>query len=325
MGKRIVCRRILSMESESIIMVNITQKNTSLRKAIATAIVNVSRQETIDAIQSRQVPKGDVFEFSRAAGLLAIKKTSDVIPDCHPLPVEYAAIRQSIDGLSIIIEVEVHTIYRTGVEVEAMHGAAITALTMYDMLKPIDKGIEIGSIKPVGKEGGKSDNAKEWDGELTCAVVVCSDSVSKGEAKDSAGKTAVERLKKYGLKTVLYEVIPDDETIIRSKAEALSAANIDLLLFTGGTGLSPRDVTPEAISPLIDTPIPGIMETVRQYGQERMPYAMLSRGIAGFIKNSLVITLPGSTRAVNEALDALFPQLFHVFKVRAGYRHSSSV
>ena len=85
------------------------------------------------------MPKGDVFEFSRAAGLLAIKKTSDVIPDCHPLPVEFAAITYSIEGLQIFINVEVHTIYKTGVEVEAMHGASVVALVMYDMLKPIDK------------------------------------------------------------------------------------------------------------------------------------------------------------------------------------------
>ena len=134
-------------------MVNITHKQTSLRKAIATAIVNVSKQETIDAIKNKTVPKGDVFEFSRAAGLLAIKKTSDVIPDCHPLPVEFAAITHEIDGLNIIITVEVHTIYKTGVEVEAMHGAAVTALTMYDMLKPIDKGIEISHIKLEAKKG----------------------------------------------------------------------------------------------------------------------------------------------------------------------------
>src|SRR4051812_30002762 len=138
-------------------MVNITHKITTLRQATATAIVKVSSQETIDAVQQRKVPKGDVFEFSRAAGLLAIKKTSDVIPDCHPLPVEYAAITHAIDGLNIIVTVEVHTIYKTGVEVEAMHGASVTALTMYDMLKPIDKEIEISTIKLENKKGGKSD------------------------------------------------------------------------------------------------------------------------------------------------------------------------
>lgn len=85
-------------------MNNITNKITSLRKAIATAIVKTSKQETIDAVLNKRVPKGDVFEFSRAAGLLAIKKTSDVIPDCHPLPIEYAAIRHRVEDLNIIIE-----------------------------------------------------------------------------------------------------------------------------------------------------------------------------------------------------------------------------
>ncbi|HEX2627640.1 MAG TPA: cyclic pyranopterin monophosphate synthase MoaC, partial [Chitinophagaceae bacterium] len=110
-------------------MVDITHKQTTLRKAIAVASVTVSSEATIAAIKERKVPKGDVFEFSRAAGLLAIKKTSDVIPDCHPLPVEFAAIQYNIDGLTITIRAEVHTIYKTGVEVEAMHGAAVTALT----------------------------------------------------------------------------------------------------------------------------------------------------------------------------------------------------
>src|ERR1017187_691576 len=104
-------------------MVNITAKSDSLRQAVASAIVTVSKPETIEVVLNRRVPKGDVFEFSRAAGLLAIKKTSDIIPDCPPLPIEYAAIRHRIEGLQIIIEVEVHTIYKTGVEVEAMHGA----------------------------------------------------------------------------------------------------------------------------------------------------------------------------------------------------------
>src|SRR5579862_4853793 len=107
------------MESKQL-MINITHKNNSLRKAIASAIVKVSSQQTIDAIKNKLVPKGEVFEFARAAGLLAIKKTSDVIPDCHPLPVEFAAISFSIDDLTVVIKVEVHTIYKTGVEVEAM-------------------------------------------------------------------------------------------------------------------------------------------------------------------------------------------------------------
>lgn len=301
-------------------MVDITHKQNSLRKAVAIATVIVSKQETIDAIKNRQVPKGDVFEFSRAAGLLAIKKTSDVIPDCHPLPVEFASIKHSIEGLNILITVEVHTIYKTGVEVEAMHGASITALTMYDMLKPIDKGIEISSIRLESKSGGKTDFKIEGKN-LKCAVVVCSDTVSKGEKEDKSGRTIINRLEKFDIRSSDYEVIADDVAVIQSAVQQYADDNYDMVIFTGGTGLSERDVTPDAIAPLIDKEIPGIMETARNYGQQRMPYAMLSRGVAGFIKNTLVLTLAGSVRGVEETIDALFPQILHVFKVKQGERH----
>src|SRR6187200_1252753 len=175
-------------------------KANSLRKAIATAIVSVSQQETIDVIKNKRVPKGDVFEFSRAAGLLGIKKTSDVIPDCHPLPVEYASITHEIDGLNIIIRVEVHTIYKTGVEVEAMHGAAVTALTIYDMLKPIDKGVEISTIKLEAKKGGKTDFKDHQSNDLRCAVIVCSDGVAARVREDKSGKTIIEKFEKLNLK-----------------------------------------------------------------------------------------------------------------------------
>lgn len=304
-------------------MVDITHKVSSLRKAIATAIVKVSKQETIDAIQNRQVPKGDVFEFSRAAGLLAVKKTSDVIPDCHPLPVEYTVIKHTIDGLNIIISAEVHTIYRTGVEVEAMHGAAITALTMYDMLKPIDKAIEIATIKLESKKGGKSD-FKDFPAQtLKCAVIVCSDSVAAGTKQDFAGKAVIKKMQQSGLNTLVYKIIPDEFDIIQSTVKHLSEESFNLVIFTGGTGLYRRDVTPEAIEPLIERNIPGLMEAARSYGQERTPYAMLSRGVSGFIKKTLVLTLPGSTRGAEETMEALFPYIIHVFKVAEGLRHSA--
>jgi cyclic pyranopterin phosphate synthase len=302
-------------------MVNITHKNNSLRKAIATATVMASGQSTIDAIRNGKVPKGDVFEFSRAAGLLGIKKTSDVIPDCHPLPVEYAAIKHEIDGLNILITVEVHTIYKTGVEVEAMHGAAVTALTMYDMLKPIDPKVEISSIRLQSKSGGKSGLSTPPARQLRVAVVVCSDSIAAGTREDGSGTLVREKLAAYGLEPELEEVIPDDFGRIQDIALTLSDSGFNLLLFTGGTGLSPRDVTPDAIAPLLEREIPGIMEAARNYGQQRTGFAMLSRGVAGFIKQCLVITLPGSPKGVEETMDALFPYLLHVFKVAEGLRH----
>jgi cyclic pyranopterin monophosphate synthase len=302
-------------------MVNITGKSNTLRQAIASAVLKVSKQETIDAINQKKVPKGDVFEFSRAAGLLAIKKTSDVIPDCHPLPLEYAAITHRIDGLNIIINVEVHTIYKTGVEVEAMHGASITALTMYDMLKPLDKGIEISTIKLEQKKGGKTDFKDQAADNLKCAVIVCSDSVFNHTKEDSAGKSVINKLEKLNIIVSHTEIIPDDFHLIQQKAKQLSDEEYNLVLFVGGTGLSPRDVTPDAIAPLLDREIPGIMEAARSYGQQRTPYAMLSRGVAGFIKHTLVVTLPGSTKGAGETMDALFPYILHVFRVAKGMRH----
>lgn len=304
-------------------MTNITHKTSSLRKAVAQAVVTVSKQETIEAVQNKQVPKGDVFEFSRAAGLLAVKKTSDVIPDCHPLPIEYASIKHRVEGLNIIIEAEVHTIYRTGVEVEAMHGASVTALTLYDMLKPIDKGVEISSIKLVQKKGGKSDYNDPPSFGLKCAVVVCSDSVAAGAKQDSAGKAVMQKLQQQGLPTSSYVIVPDDAEVIRAKAKSLSEEGYHLVLFTGGTGLYRRDVTPQAIEPLLTLSVPGIMEAARGYGQERTPFAMLSRGVAGFINHTFVITLPGSTRGAEETMDALFPYVLHIFKVAEGLRHST--
>lgn len=302
-------------------MVNITHKSTTLRKAIAQAILKVSKQATIDAVVNKKVPKGDVFEFSRAAGLLACKKTYEVIPDCHPLPVEFTSISHSIDGLNIIIRVEVHTVYKTGVEVEAMHGAAITALTMYDMLKPIDDGIEISSIKLESKQGGKSDIKYAYPESLRVAVITCSDSISNGDRVDKSGAVIVEQLAKHQLKVELKEVISDDFKEIQSKAKQLINETFDLILFTGGTGLSSRDVTPDAIRPLIERDVPGVMEAARNYGQERTPYAMLSRGIAGFAGNTLIITLPGSPRGAEETMQAVFPYILHVFKVKEGVRH----
>ncbi len=302
-------------------MVNITHKSSTLRKAIAQAIVTVSSQATIQAVVEKKVPKGDVFEMAKTAGLFAAKRTADMIPDCHPLPIEYTGISYTIEGLNIHIHAEIHTIYKTGVEVEAMHAASVVALTMYDMLKPIDKGISIQEIKLLEKKGGKTDYSKKEITGLSAAVIVCSDTISKGEAEDKAGKAIIGKLEIQQVPIADYLVIPDELNVIQEKVNAFVAEGVKLVILTGGTGLSPRDVTPEALKPLLDREIPGIEEAIRSYGQLRTPYSMLSRSVAGLIGETLVLALPGSTKGATESMDAIFPAVLHIFRVMDGMKH----
>lgn len=302
-------------------MVDITHKNNTLRIATAQAIVQVSSTETIKSIQNDEVPKGNIFEMSKAAGLLGVKKTPELLPDCHPMPIEFTGIEYEIEGLEIRIQVTVKTIYKTGVEVEAMHAASIVALNMYDMLKPIDKGIEIQQIKLLEKKGGKSSYKTKFQRNIQAAVIVCSDTISAGKKEDKAGKAIIKKLEDCQVAVMEYLIIPDEKDIIQEKAIEFQEKGADLIIYTGGTGLSSRDVTPEALKPLLDRTIPGIEETIRSYGQNRMPYAMLSRSVAGTIKNTLVLALPGSTNGAKESMDAIFPSVLHVFKILKGARH----
>ena len=151
---------------------------------------------------------------------------------------------------------------------------------------------------------------------------MCSDSIFAGNKEDRSGKIIVEKLESYGVETTHYEIIPDEIDIIQNRTKAYAKEN-QLVIFTGGTGLSPRDVTPQALQSLLESRIPGIEEAVRKYGQDRMPYSMLSRTVAGTLGNALVLALPGSTNGARESMDAIFPHVLHIFYILKGKNHDA--
>lgn len=136
-------------------MVDISTKAVSSRTAVATGRIRLT-SAIVEAIRSNTVAKGNVLEVARIAGIQAAKKTSDLIPLCHPIPISYVAIRFDFTGDTLRIEAEVTAEAKTGVEMEALTAVSVAALAVYDMCKGIDKGMEIVSIELIEKHGGKS-------------------------------------------------------------------------------------------------------------------------------------------------------------------------
>jgi cyclic pyranopterin monophosphate synthase len=302
-------------------MLDISRKTKTLRTAVARAEVRLS-QETIDLIQTGKSPKGDPFPVARVAAIQAAKNTSQILPYCHPLPLDFVDCTFEIGDGTISIQTVVKAIYKTGVEMEALTAASVAALTLYDMLKIIDATMEIREVKLLSKTGGKSDFRDSYDSPLRAAVLVMSDSVAAGTKKDTSGRTIVERLEREGFEVIDYAIVPDEpEAITRELRRYADDLKVDLILTTGGTGFSPRDFGPEATREVIDRAIPGIPEALRSYGQERTPYSMLSRGLAGLRGQALIVNLPGSRKGCSESLDALFPGLLHSFKMMRAGRH----
>lgn len=302
-------------------MFDVGIKPDSYRTAKAKAVLNIDAKTAV-LIRQGKSPKGDIVEAAKIAATLGAKKTSDLIPYCHPIPIDHIKVQVSVKSKAIEVDVQVKSIWKTGMEMEALSGACIGALTIYDMLKPIDDTLFISSVKLVEKSGGIGQFRIKDRNAIRAGVIVVSDSVATGKRADTSGKLIVKTLKDRNINVVKYQVVPDDSSVIEELLIKYSDdLHLNLILTTGGTGLGPRDITPEATRKVIEREITGIAEGSRAYGQRRTPLSMLSRGIAGVRGKSLIINIPGSLNAVTESLEFLFPGLEHAFKMMEGHGH----
>lgn len=316
-------------------MRNITHKQITLRTAKAIGIIFCSA-DTIEMIKDNRLPKGNLFDVARAAGFIGAKATPQLLPHCHPVTIDgmemqFEFLHKEIHDKffkeevflrsGIVISGEAQSIGRTGIEMEILTGVSIAALEIYDMLKPVDKELEISHIRLLQKKGGKSDRERYASFQPVCAVLVCSDSTAAGTRQDESGILICEMLEALGAHVKDYHIMPDDKEAIQQQILQWVHEDVHFIFTTGGTGLSPNDNTVGAVQEILERNAEGIAEVMRTYGQMRTPTAMLSRGIAGSIQQTLIITLPGSPNGCRESLEAILPAVFHARKMLQGGGH----
>ncbi len=299
---------------------DITYKFNNLRTARARGRIRLS-PKTIKLILEKKIPKGDVLPASQIAGIIGAKKTADIMPFCHPIPIDHIEVETKVGEDYIEVEAEVRGIWRTGYEVEAMNACMTALLNIFDMCKAFDKEMVIEEIKVISKSGGKSDWAEDLSG-LKAAVITVSDSAYKGERDDKSGLLAEEILKEFGAEVIGRKIVPDEIDEIKKAIEEFHSKGANLIVTTGGTGFSSRDVTPEATSQVISKEMVGFSEAMHILGVRFTPKALMSRGKVGLIdENTIIMNLPGSSKGVEQNLKTFLPLVKHALKMAKGGGH----
>ena len=299
-------------------MVDITRKIPSLRIASAKAKI-IMNSKTIEKISDGSSPKGDVFSSAKIAGIQAAKKTSEIIPMCHQLNLSHIDIQFEIENDGITIQSNVKTKQATGVEMEALTAVSVSALTIYDMCKAVDKNIIIKDISLVSKKGGKSSHSLSL--RPAAGIITMSDGVYAGKREDISGDTLQSGLEDFGCNVKERLILPDGSDKLKTILLNWIKEGIELIITTGGTGLGPRDLTVPIVEDILESRLPGLEQAIHAYGRVNIKTATLSRLCIGKVENSIVVCLPGSPSAVSDGLDVLLPTVFHSFHMMKGEGH----
>lgn len=298
-------------------MVDVGHKPVTDRRAVAHGRVVVG-PDVARAIRENSLKKGDLLQVARLGGVGAAKRASDLVLLCHPLPLSHVEVEAHLDGDCVQIVASVKTAGQTGVEIEALTAVMGAALNVVDMGKALNPHITITDVRVVEKHGGKS-GPGEGPSATSClvALLIVSDSRSAGEKEDLATPLLTEAVAQFlGAEVWRSALTPDEQTPIeaqlRSWVEAPDAPH--LILTSGGTGVGPRDVTPEATSAVIERFHPGLLELARARCLPGKPHAYLSRAVAGVARSTLIVNLPGSPRGAADTLRLMADVLPHALQ-----------
>nr|WP_241976977.1 bifunctional molybdenum cofactor biosynthesis protein MoaC/MoaB [Cryobacterium sp. Sr8] len=305
-------------------MIDVGHKAETSRVAVASARF-VTTAEVLALVRADNLPKADVLATARIAGISAAKKTSELIPLCHQVPLSSVTVGFRLGENTIDIEASAKTRGQTGVEMEALTAVTIAGLTLHDMVKAVDPGATLTDVRLDSKSGGKrghwtrDDTAEAPDvpetgsteaSGRTARVIVASTQGAAGRREDTTGPVIAAWLGGLGYDTAPPRVVADAD--IGAALAAAVQGQPAVIITTGGTGVSRTDATPEATAAVLDRELPGIAEALRRRGAETTPSAALSRGLAGTAGRTVVINLPGSAGGVRDGLAVLGDLLDHL-------------